>query len=43
MCVCVCVSVSVYVVCCVRVENTENHKKQREMRVVWCVLCGVMR
>ena len=23
-------------------KNTENHKKQREMRVVWCVCCVVL-
>ena len=38
VCACVCVCVRVWVW-----KNTENHWKKREMRVVWCVLCGVVR
>ena len=40
VCMCVCACVSVYCVCCAVLcvwKNTENQRKQREMRVVWCV------
>ena len=43
VCVRVCVCLWVCMLCAVWVwKNTENHKKQREMRVVWCVCCVVL-
>ena len=45
VCMCACVCVVVYCVCCAVLcvwKNTENQRKQREMRVVWCVCCVVL-